>query len=112
MLISLCGEIKKNLILKNRYNMESVQNTENRYNALFEKYSFSGKATDCGSPESQIVVIMDRVLKLTEYIKKNPKDNVTKLSINKLVCRRRKMIKYLKSISMTRYEALIKKIGK
>lgn len=112
MLISLCGEVKKNLILKNRHNMESIQNTANRHDALFEKYSFSGKASDCGSPESQIVAIMDRVLKLTEYIKKNPKDNVTKLSINKLVCRRRKMIKYLKRVSLTRYEALLKKIGK
>ncbi|MDR2401877.1 MAG: 30S ribosomal protein S15 [Cytophagales bacterium] len=92
--------------------MESMQNVENRHSALFEKYSFSGKSTDCGSPESQIVVIMDRVLKLTEYIKKNPKDNVTKLSITKLVCKRRKMIKYLKSISLARYEALIKKIDK
>ena len=92
--------------------MESIQNTENRHGDLFEKYSFSGKAIDCGSPESQIVVIMERVLKLTEYIKKNPKDNVTKLSITKLVCKRRKMIKYLKSISLSRYEALINKIGK
>lgn len=89
--------------------MESRQNTNRD---LFEKYSFSGKSIDCGSPESQIVAIMDRVLKLTEYIKKNPKDNVTKLSITKLVCRRRKMIKYLKRVSMSRYEALIKKIGK
>ncbi len=89
--------------------MESRQNTNSD---LFEKYSFSGKSTDCGSPESQIVAIMDRVLKLTEYIKKNPKDNVTKLSITKLVCRRRKMIKYLKRVSMSRYEALINKIGK
>lgn len=89
--------------------MESRQNTNSD---LFEKYSFSGKTIDCGSPESQIVAIMDRVLKLTEYIKKNPKDNVTKLSITKLVCRRRKMIKYLKRVSMSRYEALINKIGK
>ena len=92
--------------------MENIQVSSDKNDALFERFSFSGKATDCGSPESQIVVIMNRVLKLTEYIKKNPKDNVTKLSITKLVCKRRKMIKYLKRISPARYDALINKIGK
>ncbi len=92
--------------------MENTQTNSNENAGLFERYSFSGKASDCGSPESQIVVIMNRVLKLTEYIKKNPKDNVCKLSITKLVCKRRKMIKYLKRISPARYEALLNKIGK
>ena len=107
MLVSHCGEQKKVIILSHRDDMERINNSE-----LFEKYSFSQKATDCGSTESQIVVIMDRVLRLTEYIKKNPKDNVTKLSITKLVCKRRKLITYLKRMSMPRYEALMKKIGK
>jgi len=69
------------------------------------------KKIDTGSAESQIRFLVRRIDKLVNHVKNNIHDNVTKLSIIKLVSKRRKQEKYLKSKDLKRYELLKKQLA-
>ena len=73
--------------------------------------SFSKKATDTGSPEIQAAIFTHRIKNLTEHLKKSKKDFDCRLSLQKMVARRKKLLKYLKNKSETRYTAVIKKLN-
>lgn len=77
---------------------------------FFKLYSNSGKATDSGSPESQIAIFTYHIKSLTEHTKLNPKDRVSKRILLKYVNSRNKMFKYLKSRSIDRCKAITKKL--
>ena len=65
---------------------------------IFAKYGKSNK--DTGSPES-----------LTEHLKNNKKDHVTRLSLLKLVGKRRRVLDYLKETDIERYRNIVKELG-
>lgn len=76
---------------------------------IFEKY---GKGTtDTGSPESQVALFTHRIKHLTEHVKQNKKDLVTKRALINLVGKRKKMLEYLKQQDIERYRAIIKQLG-
>ena len=64
---------------------------------IFTKYSNSKKAIDSGSPESQVAIFTFRIKSLTEHLKLNKKDHATRLSLVKLVGKRKKLLTYLKN---------------
>lgn len=74
---------------------------------IFEKHGYFKKTTDTGSPESQIALFTHRILHLTEHLKNNKKDNDTKLSLLKLVGKRRRLLNYLQKTEIGRYRAII-----
>ncbi len=61
---------------------------------IFAKYGKSN--TDTGSPESQVALFSYRINHLTEHVKKNKKDVVTR---------------YLQKTDIERYRNLIKELG-
>ena len=69
------------------------------------------KKIDTGSAESQIRFLVRRIDKLVNHVKNNIHDNVTKLSIIKLVSKRRKQEKYLKNKDFKRYELAKKQLA-
>ena len=69
------------------------------------------KKLDTGSAESQIRFLVRRIDKLVNHVKNNIHDNVTKLSIIKLVSKRRKQEKYLKNKDLKRYELFKKQLA-
>ena len=69
------------------------------------------KKIDTGSAESQIRFLVRRIDKLVNHVKNNIHDNVTKLSIIKLVSKRRKQEKYLKNNDPKRYELFKKQLA-
>jgi small subunit ribosomal protein S15 len=69
------------------------------------------KKIDTGSAESQIRFLVRRIDKLVNHVKNNIHDNVTKLSIIKLVSKRRKQEKYLKNKDFKRYELFKKQLA-
>ena len=73
---------------------------------IFAKYGKSNK--DTGSPESQVA---HRIAHLTEHLKNNKKDHVTRLSLLKLVGKRRRILDYLKEIDIERYRNIVKELG-
>ena len=72
----------------------------------------NGKSTtDTGSPESQVALFTYRIKHLTEHLKQNKKDLVTKRSLINLVGKRKRLLDYLKQQDIERYRAIIKKLG-
>lgn len=76
---------------------------------IFEDYGKS--QVDTGSPESQVALFTHRIKHLTEHMKTNKKDLVTKRSLIALVGKRKKMLEYLKVQDIERYRAIVKKLG-
>ena len=76
---------------------------------IFGQYGQS--KTDTGSAESQIALFSYRIKHLTEHVKQNHSDRVTKRALITLVGKRTKMLEYLKQQDIERYRALIKELG-
>ena len=74
---------------------------------LFKKFSFAKSETDTGSPEAQVALFSHRIETLTEHLKKNKKDKATKLSLLKLIGKRKKMLNYLQKKNTKRYKTII-----
>lgn len=77
--------------------------------AIFKKYGKS--ETDTGSTEGQIALFTARISHLTDHLKANKKDFVTKRSLQKMVGQRRSLLNYLKDKDIEKYRELIKELG-
>jgi small subunit ribosomal protein S15 len=66
---------------------------------------------DTGSAEGQVALFTFRIKHLTEHLKANKKDLVTKRSLVRLVGKRRKLLDYLKAKDIERYRNIIKELG-
>ncbi|WP_367356509.1 30S ribosomal protein S15 [Mesotoga sp.] len=72
---------------------------------------FKNPENDSGSTEVQIAILTARIRHLTEHLKKHPKDFHTRRGLLKLVGRRRKMLRYIKTKKPEVYLELISKLG-
>ena len=52
-----------------------------------------------------------RIAHLTEHLKKNKKDVVTRRSLLRLVGKRRQLLDYLKEIDIERYRKIVKELS-
>ena len=68
-------------------------------------------AKDTGSAEVQIAILSERITNLTEHFKIHKQDVHSRRGLLIMVGRRRRLLDYLKSKDVSRYEALIKKLG-
>lgn len=66
---------------------------------------------DTGSPEVQTAILTEQIKKLVGHLKKNPKDNLSRRGLLKMVAKRRTLLNYLKKENEKRYESAVKKIG-
>ena len=69
------------------------------------------KDQDTGSPEVQIAILTERINELSAHMQKNPKDFHSNRGLLMMVSKRRGMLGYLKEKDITRYRALIEKLG-
>ncbi|MEY2750851.1 MAG: 30S ribosomal protein S15 [Verrucomicrobia bacterium] len=68
-------------------------------------------AKDTGSPEVQVALITARVNHLTDHLRSHRKDFHSRRGLIMLTNRRRKLLSYLKSTDLDRYNALIAKLN-
>lgn len=78
---------------------------------IFKDKGFNKSEADTGSPESQIALFTHRINYLTEHLKVNKKDHDTKLSLLKLVGKRRRFLNYLQKVEVNRYRAIIAELN-
>jgi small subunit ribosomal protein S15 len=74
----------------------------------------AGHATnegDTGSPEVQVALLTRRISDLTEHLKVHKHDHHSRRGLLLLVGRRRRLLGYLARTDITRYRALIEKLG-
>jgi len=86
-----------------------MQLTLERKKELFTTYGKSEKNT--GESEVQIAIFSERIIHLTEHLKKNRKDFSTQLALLKLVGKRRRLLNYLKKNDIERYREIIKSLN-
>ena len=65
---------------------------------------------DTGSSEVQIALLSARITGLTEHLKIHKHDFHTRYGLNKMVSQRRKLLRYLKSQDVGRYQHIIKEL--
>ena len=66
---------------------------------------------DTGSPEVQVALLTQRIKDLTEHSRQHKHDHHSRRGLLLLVGRRRRLLRYLESIDIERYRALIKRLG-
>ena len=66
---------------------------------------------DTGSPEVQIALLSTRINDLTEHLKVHKHDHHSRRGLLLLVGRRRRLLQYLSREDISRYRALIEKLG-
>ena len=66
---------------------------------------------DTGSPEVQIALLTARIQDLTGHFKDHKKDFHSRQGLLKLVGRRRNLLNYLRKTDVTRYRAILEKLG-
>lgn len=76
---------------------------------IIKNYKLHNK--DTGSPEVQIAILTEEIKRLLSHLKKHKKDLHSKRGLLKMVMKRRKLLKYLKTTDEKRYQKIIKKIG-
>ena len=67
--------------------------------------------SDTGSPEVQIAILTARIVSLTEHFKQHQHDHHSRRGLLRLVSQRRKLLSYLKRVSLERYRSLISRLG-
>lgn len=79
---------------------------------IIKKYASSEK--DTGSPEVQIAILSENISRLSDHLKKHPKDNHSRRGLLKMVGKRRRLLEYLRKKDSESFDKLVKdlKIGK
>ena len=72
--------------------------TLERKAALIKEYA-TGDG-DTGSPEVQAAILSERISNLTEHFKTHAKDNHSRRGLLKLVSQRRRLLDYVKDLSL------------
>ena len=66
---------------------------------------------DTGSPEVQVALLTANINKLQGHFADNKQDHHSRRGLIRMVNQRRKLLDYLKKKEVSRYAALIKKLG-
>lgn len=66
---------------------------------------------DTGSPEVQVAVLSKRIERLTRHAQGHAKDHHTRLGLQKMVARRRRLLDYLKREDFDRYKSIVSRLG-
>ncbi len=72
---------------------------------------FATHKKDTGSPEVQVALLTKEVKLLSKHLKKHPKDYHSRRGLLGMVSDRRRLLSYLKKVSLRRYNKTIKKLG-
>ena len=72
---------------------------------------FGQSSQDTGSAQVQIALLTKDIRQLTGHCQKNPKDFSSKRGLLKMVCQRRKFLRYLEQVDSTKYKEVIERLG-
>ncbi len=72
---------------------------------------FRRSANDTGSAEVQIALLSARISELGEHFATHKGDHSSRRGLLKLVTQRRKLLDYLKSTDVSRYQDVVSRLG-
>ena len=108
---SLISKKDKNLLwIRHFYDSLRISDLirENKQNIIEENRSHD---KDTGSSEVQIALLSARIAHLTEHLKTHRKDFHSRRGLLMMAARRRKLLDYVRKNDLTRYQAIIDKLG-
>ncbi|MEI6136460.1 MAG: 30S ribosomal protein S15 [Chloroflexota bacterium] len=85
-----------------------AQTTERKHEVI-EQYK--QHESDTGSPEVQVALLTDRIVRLTDHLREHKHDFATRRGLLKLVGQRRRQLRYLSNTNVDRYHTLIQSLG-
>ena len=71
---------------------------------------FKTHTNDTGSADVQIALLTQRINHLTEHLQNNVKDHSSRRGLLMMVGQRRRLLDYLQSTDLSRYQAVTKKL--
>ena len=66
--------------------------------------------SDTGSPEVQVSILSEKIIKLSDHLKQHKKDNHSRRGLLQMVNKRRRLLAYLKKRDEERYNSLVEKL--
>ncbi|GAA1929665.1 30S ribosomal protein S15 [Streptantibioticus ferralitis] len=72
---------------------------------------FGSSESDTGSPEVQVAMLTRRISDLTEHLKTHKHDHHSRRGLLLLVGQRRRLLQYLAKKDITRFRALVERLG-
>ena len=82
---------------------------KDKKHSIIEDFKIHSK--DTGSAEVQIAILTERVNSLGEHFKLHKKDHNSRRGLLVLVCRRRRLLNYLKKKDIKKYEDVLEKLN-
>lgn len=73
--------------------------------------AFATKPGDTGSSDVQIAILTHRINVLTEHFKSHGKDHHSRRGLLTMVATRRKLLDYVKSKDVARYQSLLERLS-
>ena len=83
--------------------------TKEKIEEIFKEYGGAGNNT--GSVEGQIALFTFRIKGLSEHLQRNKKDHSCRRTLLTLVGKRKRLLQYLAKKDISKYRALIEKLG-
>jgi small subunit ribosomal protein S15 len=71
---------------------------------------FKVHAKDTGSADVQIALLTERINHLTGHLQTNKKDHSSRRGLLLMVSQRRRLLEYLQTVDLTRYQTVAKKL--
>ena len=71
---------------------------------------FKTHAKDTGSADVQIALLTQRINHLTGHLQTNKKDHSSRRGLLLMVSQRRRLLEYLQTVDLTRYQTVAKKL--
>ena len=87
----------------------SVYYSKEKKEEIFKEYG--GNEKNSGSTEAQIALLTYRIKELSDHLRRNKKDFSCKRSLLTMVGKRKRFLQYLAKKDITKYRALIEKLG-
>ena len=72
---------------------------------------FQTVAGDTGSPEVQIALLTQRIMRLKDHLKDHLHDNHSRRGLLSMIAKRRRLINFLAKVNKNRSSEIVKKIG-
>jgi small subunit ribosomal protein S15 len=76
---------------------------------ITQEYRINDK--DTGSAELQVAILTERIRQLTDHLRVHKKDVHSRRGLITMVSKRRRLLKYLTSEDVERYQSLIARLG-
>ncbi len=76
---------------------------------ITQEYQVHGK--DTGSTELQVAILTEKIRQLTDHLRVHKKDVHSRRGLVNMVSKRRRLLNYLTSEDVGRYQSLISRLG-